>query len=259
MNIELNGEKMTVPICSCGKCIIRRDRFGNRGTKYPYNKTMGSTYNKTHDLKGKGLSAQFFNRSIRNGFEGSYKEHLTAGLMSTMKFDFKPFLVKLDTSRLENQNLEQTPFFGKSTYSANFPSWGGASCGNGPKEKLPFINVPFRGNSNYLENHRKFDEDNYRYLSPNLKQISSLGFKGKILNDSNVKESYKPFESEKTYYLSLERPKKFDKEKAVIIPADYPKSDNLSSTYGVNFRNNLNTECELAQFLKRSGMKNLEL
>jgi len=259
MNIELNGEKLTVPFCSCGKCIIRRDRNGNRGTKYPYNKNMGSTYNKTHDLKGKGLSALYFNRSIRNGFEGSYKEHLTAGLMSTMKFDFKPFLIKLDNSRLENQNLEQTPFFGKSTYSANFPSWGGASSGNGLKEKLPIINVPFRGNSNYLENHKKFEEENYRYLSPNLKQHSTLEFKGKILNDSNFKESYKPFEKEKTYYLNPDRPKKADKEKAVIIPADYPKSGNFGSTYGLNFKDSLNTDCELAQFLKKSGLNNLEL
>ena len=259
MNIELNGEKLTVPFCSCGKCIIRRNRNGNRATKYPYNKNLMSTYNKSHDLKGNGLSAQYFNRSIRNGFEGSYKEHLTAGLMSTMKFDFKPFLIKLDPSRFESQNLEQIPFFGKSTYSSNFPSWGGASSGNGPKEKLPIINIPFRGNSNYLENYKKFDDDNYKYLSPNYKLGSSLEFKGKILNDSNGKESYKPFEKEKTYYLSLERPKKADKEKAVIIPADYPKSGNFNSTYGVNFRNNLDPNCELAQFLKKSGLNNLEL
>lgn len=259
MNIELNGEKLTVPFCSCGKCIIRRNRQGNRSTKYPYNKNMGSTYKKSHDEKGSGLSAQYFNRSIRNGFEGSYKEHLTAGLMSTMKFDFKPFLIKLDPSRLESQNLEQTPFFGKSTYSASFPSWGGASSGNGPKEKLPFINVPFKGNSNYLENHKKFDEENYKCLSPTLKQQSTLEFKGKVLNDSNGKESYKPFDPLKTFYLSLERPKKAEKEKAVIVPADYPKSGNFSSTYGVNFRNNLDSDCELAQFLKKTGLKNLEL
>jgi len=259
MNIELNGEKLTVPMCTCGKCILRRDRFGNRGTKYPYNKTMGSTYTKIHDKKDNGLRAQYFNRSIRNGFEGSYKENLTASLMSTMKFDFKPFLIKLDPSRLESKNVEQVPFWGKSTYNANFPSWGEASSGNGPKEKLPFIPVPFRGNSNYLENHKKFNEDNYRFLTPNLKQFAHIDFKGKILNDANSKEAYKPFEKEKTYYLSLERPKKVDKEKAVIIPADYPKSDNLNSTYGMNFGNNLNNECELAKFLRKTGMKNLEL
>jgi len=259
MNIELNGEKMTVPICSCGKCIIRRDRFGNRGTKYPYNRNLGSTYAKTHDLKGKGLSAQYFNRSIRNGFEGSYKEHLTAGFMSTMKFDFKPFLIKLDPSRLENQNLDQAPFWGRSTYNSNFPSWGGASKGNGPKEKLPFIKVPFRGNSNNLESYKKHDEDNYKYLSPNLKQFASIDFKGKILNDTNFNESYKPIDNDKNYYLNLERPKKAEREKDILIPADYPKSDNFNSTYGTYFKNNLNENCELALFLRKTGLKNLEL
>jgi len=221
---------------------------------------MGSTYTKNHNTKGNGLSAPYFNRSIRNGFEGSYKEHLTAGLMSTMKFDFKPFLIKLDPSRVESKNLEQTPFWGKSTYSANFPSWGDASSGNGPKEKLPFINVPFRGNSNYLENHTKFGDDSYRYLSPNLKRDSTLEFKGKVLNDSNGRESYKPFDFEaEKHCLSLERPKKADKEKAVIIPADYPKSDNFGSTYSFNFKNNLNSECELSLFLKKHGLTNLNV
>lgn len=258
MNIELNGEKITVPFCSCGKCILRRNRNGNRNTKYPYNKHLSSTYGKAHDPKGSGLSAQFFNRSIRNGFENSYKEHLTAGLMSTMKFDYKPFLVKLD-NKPENQVLEQTPFFGRSTYNANYPSWGGASSGNGPKIKLPLISVPFRGNSNYDENFKRFEDDTYRFLSPNFKQKASLEFRGKVLNDSNCKESFRPVDRQKVDYVGFERPRKTDREKTVIIPAEYPKADGFNSTYGFSFQDRVDKECELSLFLKKSGLKNLEL
>ena len=38
-------------------------------------------------------SPKNFNRSNRNSFDRTYKEHLSSGLMSTMKFDFKPFKV----------------------------------------------------------------------------------------------------------------------------------------------------------------------
>ena len=251
MNVEINGEKLTLPLCSCGKCIIRRNRDGNRNSKYPYNRNMGSTYTNAFQKKGKGLSAPYFNRSIRNGFDGKYKEHLTSGLMSTMKFDFKPFLIKLDPNRGDNIDLENTPFYGRSTYGFNFPSWGAASSGNGPKDKLPLISVPFRGDSNYLENYKPFDEDGYKN-SPQFKQYASIAFRGRILNDSNNMESYQG----RNNPFSMEKPKKYNKEKGIIIPADYPKE--FGSTYGGSF-GEFNNNCELANYLKKSGMKNLEL
>ena len=248
MNVEINGEKKTVPLCTCGKCIIRRNRDGNRNSKYPYNRKMGTTYGGDFVKKGKGLSATFLNRSVRNGFDGKYKEHLTSGLMSTMKFDFKPYLVKNNPNQGDGFDKDQSPFMGRSTYGSNFPSWGGASSGNGPKEKLPFIEVPFRGGSNYSDNYKNFDPQNTGIL----RQGSSLGFNGKKLNDSNARESYQGLETP----FSMEKPKKTDKEKAVIIPADYPKE--FGSTYG-NSYGGYDSNCDLAVYLKKSGMKNLEL
>lgn len=248
MEVEINGTTLKVPLCSCGKCILRRNRDGNRNTKYPYNNKMGTTYTNSFQKKGKGLSAQFLNRSTRNDFDGKYKEHLTSGLMSSMKFDYKPYLVKMNPNQGDGDNMENTPFYGRSTYDSNFPSWGEASSGNGPKEKLPFIPVPFRGGTNYTDNFTK----PRNVFTPNLKQVASIGFNGKILNDTNVRESYKPIERP----FSMDRPRKVEKEKAIIIPAEYPKE--YGSTYG-NSYNGFNKNCELANFLKKSGMKNLEL
>ena len=111
MNVEINGEKKTVPFCSCGKCIIRRSRDGNRNSKYPYNRKMETTYKNAYVKKGKGLSAPYFNKSVRNGFDGKFKEHLTSGLMSTMKFDFKPFMIKLDPNRGENNEFNRLEIY----------------------------------------------------------------------------------------------------------------------------------------------------
>lgn len=251
MNININGENLKVPLCTCGKCIIRRNRDGNRNSKYPYNNKMGSTYTDSFQRKGKGQSAAFLNRSIRNNFDGKYKEHLTSGLISTMKFDFKPFLIKRNDNEDNNKKYENIPFYGRSTYGSNFPSWGGASSGNGEKEKLPFIPIPFRGGTNYSDNYIRFE--NHNNHAP-YKQESTLGFNGKILNESNVKESYRPIPMER--FFSMERPSKNEIEKDLLIPADYPKE--FGSTYGNSFKN-LGAECELASYLKKSGMKNLEL
>ena len=164
-------------------------------------------------------------------------------------FDFKPFLVKRNSNQEDRNNKDDTPFYGRSTYGSNFPSWGGASSGNGPKEKLPFIPVPFRGGTNYTDNYKGSVDTK---TSPCLKQISSLGFNGKILNESNKKESYQPIERP----FSMEKPRKNDKEKTVIIPADYPKE--FGSTYGKSY-GGFNSKCELAEYLKKSGMMNLEI
>lgn len=247
MNVEINGETKIVPICTCGKCIIRRNRDGNN-SKYPYNRNMGTTYRNSFQNKGKGLSAPFLNRSVRNNFDGKFREYLTSGLLSTMKFDFKPYLVKMNNNDLGEKDKDDTPFFGRSTYDRNFPSWGKASSGNLPKEKLPFIQVPFRGETIYNNDYKKqIPEKN----NPCLKQTSSLGFNGKILNDTNGRESYKPLQP-----FTMEKQRKTDIEKTTNFPADYPKE--FDSTYGVSYLN-FDKNCELAQYLKKSGMKNLEI
>jgi hypothetical protein len=250
MYVEIDGEKVTVPLCSCGYCIIRRDREGNRNTKYPYNRSMATTYTNSFQKKSNGVSAPYFNRSVRNAFDGKYKEHLTSGLLSTMKFDFRPFMIKLDSCKNDGNYIENTPFFGRSTYGCNFPSWGGATCGNGLPPKLPLIPVPFRGNSNYAEQYKPFGE--VKLSSPEKRPTCSLEFRGRILNDSNSKESYQI----RSNPFSAEKPKRYDKERTFNLQADYPKDFN--TTYGGSF-GNVHNKCELANYLKRSGKINLEL
>lgn len=248
MYVDIDGEKVTVPPCSCGKCLIRRDREGNRNTKYPYNKSMSTTYANSFQKKTNGVSAPYFNRSLRNSFDGKYKEHLTSGFLSTMKFNFRPFMIKLEDCKNENDNRENVPFYGRSTYGTNFPSWGGATCGNGLPTKLPIISVPFRGNSNYNEHYKPIDEG-YKN-SPEIKQFSTLNFRGRILNDSNAKESYQfklnPFSAEKVKYDRVN----------YNIQADYPKEFN--TTYGMGF-GSPDKRCELSNYLKRVGKTNLEI
>jgi hypothetical protein len=246
MNIVLNGEKITVPLCSCGKCLIRRTR-DNSKANYGYNQKMSSTYNDYHDEKPMGNSAIYFNRSKRDNFDVSHKEHLPSLLISTMKFDYKPYRVKLDHEKKELVKIKTMPFFGNSTYSSFFPNWN-CSQKNEPKSKLPFLKIPFRGNSTYGDN---FYKKKPATLNPYSKPFNNLEFKGKIYGYPIEKfDDY-----DKKAYL-IDRANKTQNEKSKIIPADYPKK--FDSTYNLEF-NEADTECNLAKFLKNSGMKNLEI
>jgi hypothetical protein len=245
MNIVLNGEKITVPLCSCGKCVLRRTRDNNKAN-YAYNEKMSSTYDDHHDEKPMGKSAIYFNRSKRDNFDVSYKEHLPSLLISTMKFDYKPYKVQIESNKKELVKIKTMPFFGNSTYSSFFPNWN-CSQKNDPKSKLPFLKVPFRGNSTYGDNFFK------RKLPINklFKPFNNLEFKGKFYGQPNLKfDDY-----DKNAYLN-DRADKNQNEKCKIIPADYPK--NFDSTYNVEF-SEADSECNLAKFLKKTGMKNLEI
>lgn len=244
MNIVLKGEKVTVPLCSCGKCIIRRARDNTKGN-YPYNEKMSSTYDDHHDEKPFGNSATYFNRSKRDNFDVNHREHIPSLLVSTMKFDFKPYKVKLDPDRKEMVKINTMPFFGNSTYSSFYPNWN-CSQKNDPKDKLPYLKVPFRANSTYGDNFYK-----KKAPIPRFKPFNNLEFKGKFFGQPD--EKFNDFD--KKAYLT-DGANKSASEKSKIIPADYPKK--FDSTYRTEFNEN-DGDCNLAKFLKKSGMKNLEL
>ncbi len=153
MNIDFDHKKVNVPLCTCGKCIIRRQR-NPRQNLYCY-KNLTSTYLNDYVRTSTGEAPKYLNRSKRNCFDRSYKEHLPAELMSTMKFDYKPFKIKLDSNKDDFKKIENLPFYGRTSYNFFFPNYGSASNGNQPKQKVPRIIVPFKGNSNYLENYKK--------------------------------------------------------------------------------------------------------
>lgn len=253
MNITLNNKNIIVPLCTCGKCIIKRNYDLNSTLKYPFPKNLSTTYQTDYKPKQLKNSCDYFNRSKNNNLDKCYKEHLPSLLMSTMKFDYKPFKVKYDPTRVEKKPIESIPFYGRSSYRVSYPGWEPPSKSRDRPSKLPFIKVPFRGNSNYLENYKEYDPESLKNKYPIMKPFDNLDFKGKMRNVSLVMDSYK--NPDGTFYA--EKAKKADKEKSCLIPADYPKD--YASTYMNFFKDNLDKECELAQFLKKSGMKNIVL
>lgn len=246
------NDKCDLPTCTCMKCIIRRERSQRKGN-YKFS-SMGTIYMNEFDEKIPISSPKYFNRSNRNGFDGIYKTHLSSCLTSTMKFDFKPFKVKLEEDNSQKMMINSFPFMGNSSYKSNFANYGSASNGNEPNQKLPFIKVPFRGNSNYLEDFKKYREDVYRNRNKNLAIESTLGFKGIMSPQSLKKEQFQPADFSQGHYFSPERSYKYQREKATIIPAKYHEAD---STYE-NFFDDKTKRCKLQNFLKNKGSSFLQ-
>jgi hypothetical protein len=257
MNTELNGKTVTVPFCTCGKCIVKRMRK-DFFSSFPYSKNLGSTYVKDFDWKTQEKGPEFYNRSKHSGFEGTYKEHLPTSLVSTMKFDYRPFQVKMEEEKPQEQLIESVPFFGRSTYSTNYPNWGSTHIGDNKGIKLPEIKVPLRGKSNYKENYGMYDPKFYKQRDPTNFQRNTLEFFGKLNPDTIYGTSYKPVNFKLKHYFGNETCKKHDIEKSSMIPADFPKS-NFESNYSQSFVDFKDNKCQLAEYLKKSGIKWLEV
>ncbi len=250
-------ELENVPFCSCGKCIVKRLRKSHN-TNFPYNKSISSTYGTDFDAKPMGGSPNFYNRSKHSGFEGSYREHLPTGLMSTMKFDFKPFRVKIEDKPQEEVKIVSVPFNGRSSYQTAYPNWGALSANKEAGSELPEIKVPFRGNSNYAENYLKHSAEFYKKREM-TKNHPTLGFYGKFMAESSNNSSYKPIDFNQPHYFNKERITKTKVEgKSSLVPAEFPKS-NFESLYGSSYIDYRDKRCQLAEYLKTKGLKSLEI
>lgn len=247
-----------VPFCTCGKCVVKRMRkdFFN---SFPYNKNISSTYIGDFDWKNNKKNPDFYNRSKHSGFEGTYKEHLPTGLMSTMKFDYKPFKVKMEDKQQEEHKILSVPFLGRTTYSTQFPNWGSSSSAGRTKVELPEIKVPLRGNSNYVENYIKYDPDFYKKRDPLYFGKDTLEFYGKFNPDTTFNTSFKPVDFNQPHYFNKERMTKTKVEgRSSLIPAEFPKS-NFESLYSQSYVDFKDKRCQLAEYLKKNGLKYLEI
>ena len=261
MQVELNGKIQTVPLCTCGKCIVKRLRK-EHFLSYPYNKGLCSVYsndfgpNETAPLLNDPKYQ--YNKAKVCSIDGTYKEHIPTSLMSTNKMDYKPFKVSTEEHKPNKQEVEKAPFFGKSTYNTHYTGWGSTLESKPTSTPLPEIHVPLKGDSNYKESYPRYPKSDYEKKDMKIIPKSNLEFFGKLNPETSYGNTYQPVDFKQPHYFNKDdRFNKANCEKTNFVPAEFPPS-NFESSYKRSIGNfDKSNICKLREFLVKIGKTSL--
>ena len=246
LDVEIDGVKTRVPQCTCGKCIVRRERK-NEDPSIPYNKNLSSVYTTDYPAKRPIKDKGFLNRAKLTGFENSYKETLPGGLTSTMKSDYIPYDVNIENPKKTSYQIYSGPFTGPTTNEVNYLNWGSSGAANIKSTTFPDIKIPLRGNSNYNENYIRYPADQYKMREP-FHNIDSQTASGKLNDDTTYNTDYVPHELTNEKFKPLQN--------SNFTSAENPP-DNFDTTYRINYINYDDKMCRLRKYLNARGLRYL--
>lgn len=263
MKVEIDGKLETVPICTCGKCIVKRLRK-EHFLSYPYNKGLCSIY--SDDFKPNENSKQLndpkhsYFKAKGCNIDGTFRDHIPTSLMSTQKMDYKPFLVQPQELIPNKQDIEKAPFFGNTTYNTYFNNWGSTQDNKPQNEAFPEIKVPLRGDSNYKESYPRYPKTDYEKKDTKIVPKSTLEFFGKLNPETSYGNTFQPVDFKQPHYFNKDD--KFNRancEKTNFVPAEFPPS-NFESSYKRSIGNfDKSNICKLREFLIKRGKTSLEI
>lgn len=263
MKVNIDGKEETVPLCTCGKCLVRRLRK-EHFLSYPYNRGLKSVYrndfgpNKTsfelNDPTNSYIKAKICN------LDGTYREHIPTSLLSEHKLNYKPFKVMQEEKIPTKHEIDKAPFLGNTTYRTHYNGWGSTLEGKPTLEKLPDIKVPLRGDSNYKESYIRYPKPEYEKKDTKIIPKSNLEFFGKLNPDTTYNTSYEPVNFNQPHYFSKDdKVNKANWEKTHFVPAEFPPS-NFESSYKRSIGNfDKSNVCKLREFLIKRGKTCLEI
>ena len=246
LDVEIDGVRTRVPQCTCGKCIVRRQRK-MEDPSIPYNKDLSSIYTSDYLPKNPIKDKGYLNRAKLTGFQNSYKETLPGGLTSTMKGDYIPYDVNIAQPKKSTFDIYSGPFVGPTTNDVNYLNWGSSGAGKSKVSTFPDIKIPLRGDSNYNENYIKHPNENYKMREP-FRPIDSQKPHGKLNDDTTYNTDYIPRESDNEKFKPLQNNN--------FISADNPP-DNFDTTYRINYIDYDDKMCRLRKYLNARGMRYL--
>ena len=255
LEVTINGKPQKVPQCSCGKCIVRRLRK-DFFTSIPYSRNLGSTYTIDYPWKSRIKDPGYYNRSMHTGFDNSYKEHLPNGMLSEMKAQYTPKQPDAFNNFRYSTEVYIKPFIGRSMNEVMFPNWGAVTSTRKEDVKLPEINVPFRGSSNYVDNYVKYPDKHYASRDPLNFAKATLKFYGNIKPDTTYKTSYKPIDYNQSHYFSKDKEENPNLKSIAFVN---PEEMGINTTYKEHYIKYEDDTCKLRKYLNSIGMKYLVL
>ena len=246
LEVEIDGVKTHVPQCTCGKCIVRRERK-NEDPVIPYNKDLSSIYTSDYPPKKPIRDNGFLNRAKLTGFENSFKETLPGGLTSTMKGDYVPYDVKPEKPKQTSYDIYSGPFTGPTTNEVNYLNCGSSAAGKTKQTTFPDIKIPLRGNSDYNDNYIRYPPENYKKREP-FRITDNQKPHGKLADDTTYNTDFVPHEINNERFKPL--------MSSNFINSENPP-DNFDTTYKINYINYDDKMCRLRKYLNARGMRYL--
>lgn len=263
MQAEIDGKTQIVPICTCGKCVVKRMRK-EHFLSYPYNKNLQSIYKDDFGPTNSGIPfndrKNDYIKAKGCNISGVFKDHIPTSLMSTNKMDYKPFKVQLEELKPNKHEIEKAPFIGSTTNKAFYNNWGSTLEDKSPTEKFPDIKVPLRGDSNYKQSYPRFPKSEYEKKDMKIIPKSNLEFFGKLNPETSYGNCYQPVDFKQPHYFNKDdKTNKSNSNRTNFVSAEFPPS-NFESSYKRSIGNFDNsTICQLREFLVKKGKTCLEV
>lgn len=263
MKVELDGKLQTVPLCTCGKCLVKRLRKDNF-LSYPYNNALRSMYK--NDF-GPNSSApdlndnkKVYNRSKNCNLDLVYKDDIPTNKMSVHQMDYKPFKIEPEDMNPTQHEIDKAPFLGTTTYKDHYPDFGSNLQDKPPKIQLEDIHVPLRGEPNYKESYPRHPKKDYEKKDMKIVPKDNLKPFGKFNPETTTGNTFQPVDFKQPHYFNDDnKANKANFEKSQFVPAEFPPS-NFESSYKRSIGNfDKSNECKLRQFLRARGKTCLEI
>lgn len=259
----LTGEKanqtiaekcLDIPLCTCGTCIIKRDKK-DHFFSLPYSSRLGSIYQNDFNWKNPRVFKTDYLKATHSAHENSYRKNINNCLISTSKMSYKPFKVSLEGIEPKTVNVQSIPFYGSTTYENTYINFGSSRL---PKNSDPDdkdFRVAFRGNSSYRCDFKPHD---YSQTQKKIIYPPTLKFVGDISNETEFRYNYKPVDLKQPAYFGGDKINKAEINKSQMIPCPFPKS-NFESITNTSFKDHFKEPCKLRDYMKRNNLTAIEV
>ncbi len=257
INKYLQEKCLNIPLCSCGKCIIKkmkRDHFHS----LPYSSRLSSVYQNDFGWKNPRLFKTDYLKAKHSAMENSLRKNIPGCLVTTNKTAYKPFKVSLEGIQPKVHKVEAIPFYGSTTNENTYINFGSTRLAKGIEMDKEEVKVTFRGKSLYSTDFKNNNPNDYLKKTDYIYYKPTLKFVGDVSKESEYNTNFLPVDYNQPAYFGGNKLKKEDLYKNQMIPCPFPKS-NFESITKTSFVDHYKRPCRLREYMTKNGFTSLEI
>lgn len=248
---------LDIPLCTCGKCIVKRNKK-DHFVSLPYSSKLASIYQNDFNWKNPRVFKTDYLKANHSAMENSLRKNIPGCLVTTNKIAYKPFKVSLEGIQPKTHKVENIPFYGSTTYENTHINFGSTRLAKGIELEPNNVKVNFRGKSMYTQDYRPHDKEDYMKKDTYIYYKPTLKFVGEVSGETDYNQNFLPVDLKQPEYFGGGSLKKADLYKNQNIPCPFPKSV-FESVTRTAFVDHFQRPCKLRQYLDKRGLTGLEI